>query len=157
LCTVQYSAARTSFLCGDAAHMPFSGASFDVLLNLESSHCYPDFDAFLVEVRRVLKPGGLFAFADLWGLSKFPYDWDLRRTALERCGLTLLREQDVSDGIYRALKRDDGLSNTVREALTEENAPLVEAILRGNEAMRLTVATRQCSYTVMLMRKTSNG
>ena len=37
---------------------------FDVVINLEASHCYPNFTRFLAEVARVLKPGGHFLYAD---------------------------------------------------------------------------------------------
>jgi SAM-dependent methyltransferase len=36
-----------------------------VVLNVEASHCYPDFPGFLDEVARVLKPDGRFGHADL--------------------------------------------------------------------------------------------
>jgi O-methyltransferase len=155
LCDGLFSRAR--FLCGDAAKMPFASDAFDVLLNLESSHCYPDFESFLTEVWRVLKPGGLFAYADFWGLSIFDYDWTARQLALDRCGLILLRDEDVTEGVFRALQREDGLSSTVRALANTVNANLVEAILRANEAMRLTLASRQCCYKVMLMRKPLNA
>lgn len=53
------------FVQGDAMALPFPDASFDVVVNVEASHCYPDFRRFLDEVARVLKPGGRFAYADL--------------------------------------------------------------------------------------------
>ena len=31
--------------------------NFDAVLNVESSHCYPDIDKFYAEVLRMLKPG----------------------------------------------------------------------------------------------------
>src|SRR5436309_8495901 len=31
------------FRVGDAENLPFSGSSFDAVVNLESSHCYPSF------------------------------------------------------------------------------------------------------------------
>ena len=53
---------------GSAQDLPFLSNYFDIVLNLESSHCYPEFEKFLTEVARVLRPGGLFIFADLrWG------------------------------------------------------------------------------------------
>lgn len=54
-----------NFAVGDAQDLPFPDNSFDVVINIESSHCYPDFPGFLREVGRVLLPGGHFLYADL--------------------------------------------------------------------------------------------
>jgi ubiquinone/menaquinone biosynthesis C-methylase UbiE len=53
------------FRVGDAMSLPFSDESFDCVINVEASHCYPSFPKFLNEVARVLKPGGQFVYADL--------------------------------------------------------------------------------------------
>ena len=47
---------RLTFQVGDAERLPFGDGTFDVVLNVESSHCYGRFDLFLGEVRRVLRP-----------------------------------------------------------------------------------------------------
>ena len=52
------------FVRGDAENLPFEGASFDAVINVEASHCYPRFSRFLTEVARVLRPGGHFLYAD---------------------------------------------------------------------------------------------
>jgi len=52
------------FRVADAQKLPFSNSFFDIVLNVESSHCYPNFMAFIKEVHRVLKPGGKFCYAD---------------------------------------------------------------------------------------------
>merc|ERR1719460_1375102 len=49
-----------SFVQGDAENLPFPDASFDIVVNVESSHTYPHFDRFVAEVRRVLRPNGRF-------------------------------------------------------------------------------------------------
>ncbi len=59
--------AGLEFVQGDACRLPFADASFDVVINVEASHCYPDFGAFLAEVARVLRPGGCFLYADFRG------------------------------------------------------------------------------------------
>ena len=44
--------------------MPFPPQQFDVVYNIESSHCYPNCQQFFAEVHRVLKPGGYFLYTD---------------------------------------------------------------------------------------------
>lgn len=53
-----------SFVRGSALDLPFPDASFDVVLNVEASNDYGDFDRFFGEVHRVLKPDGLFLYTD---------------------------------------------------------------------------------------------
>jgi ubiquinone/menaquinone biosynthesis C-methylase UbiE len=53
------------FVHGDAQSLPFADESFDVVINIEASHGYPDFPRFLAEVARVLRPGGRFLYADV--------------------------------------------------------------------------------------------
>ena len=44
----------------DAQRLPFGGGSFDVVAAMWMLYHVPDLDAALAEVRRVLRPGGLF-------------------------------------------------------------------------------------------------
>jgi phthiocerol/phenolphthiocerol synthesis type-I polyketide synthase E len=55
---------EVSFVCGDAEHLPFDAGSFDAVINIESSHSYPNVAAFYAGVHRVLEPGGVFLYAD---------------------------------------------------------------------------------------------
>jgi len=64
LCNKFYNRQNLEFVCGDSEDLPFDKESFDVVLNVESSHCYPSFDNFLKEVARVLKPSSYFLFTD---------------------------------------------------------------------------------------------
>src|SRR5437016_10678551 len=59
-CNQNYAIDALSFRQGDAENLPLSDASVDVVVNLESSHCYGSMDRFLSEVYRVLRPGGIF-------------------------------------------------------------------------------------------------
>ena len=58
LCNRHRRVPGLAFVCGDALSMPFPDASFDAVVNIESSHCYEDMGQFLSEVNRVLRPGG---------------------------------------------------------------------------------------------------
>ena len=50
---------------GNAQDLPLSEESFDVVYNVESSHCYSNIPDFLSEVFRVLRPGGKFCWTDM--------------------------------------------------------------------------------------------
>lgn len=65
LCKKFYRVSRLKFVEGNAEKLPFEDDSFDVVYNVESSHCYGNMTEFVSEVVRVLKPGGVFAWADL--------------------------------------------------------------------------------------------
>lgn len=52
------------FVQGDAQKLPFPDESFDVVINVEASHQYPELDRFFAEVARVLRPGGHFLYTD---------------------------------------------------------------------------------------------
>jgi phthiocerol/phenolphthiocerol synthesis type-I polyketide synthase E len=89
---------RARFEIGDAQRLTFPDASFEVVTNVESSHCYPDVGAFYAEVRRVLRPGGSFLYTDLLVTSSLA----ARRTALARLGLRLETERDVTANVLRS-------------------------------------------------------
>jgi ubiquinone/menaquinone biosynthesis C-methylase UbiE/glycosyltransferase involved in cell wall biosynthesis len=57
---VSYRAANLRFLQGDALALPLSDASVDVVVSFETLEHVADHARFIGEVRRVLRPGGLF-------------------------------------------------------------------------------------------------
>ena len=64
-CQRRHAVAALTFVQGDAQKLPFPDGSLDAVINVEASHCYPDFPGFVSEVARVLKPGSRFCHADL--------------------------------------------------------------------------------------------
>ena len=63
-CRKNYSGEKNTFLQGNAQMLKFEDNSFDVVINVESSHRYNQMNKFLDEVYRVLRPGGYFLLAD---------------------------------------------------------------------------------------------
>ena len=102
-CNQNYVFDGLSFEIGNAESLPFSDNSFDVVINVESSHCYGSMDAFLGQVKRVLRAGGYFLFADLRSKKNI----DVLRKALYISGLTLIKETDITQNIVEALKLDN--------------------------------------------------
>jgi ubiquinone/menaquinone biosynthesis C-methylase UbiE len=64
-CKNRHSISGLNFRVGDAMNLPFKDQNFDIVINVEASHCYPSFSKFLKEVARVLKPNGELVYADL--------------------------------------------------------------------------------------------
>ena len=63
-CRARYGRPGLTFRVGDAERLPFPDGRFDVVISVESTHCYPDVPRFLAEARRVLRPGGRLLLAD---------------------------------------------------------------------------------------------
>src|SRR6202012_3533303 len=74
-CRKRHNLPGLDFVQGDAENLPFPDQSFDAVINIESSHCYPRFPRFLAEVARVLRPGGHFLYADLRAGARIG-DWE---------------------------------------------------------------------------------
>lgn len=89
---------RVRVAVGDAERLPLRDRSVDVVLNVESLSLYPDAEAFLAEVARVLVPGGDLLLADLAP----PDIAELRRRALDAAGLDLHHEADVTAAVLAA-------------------------------------------------------
>ncbi|MFC3695377.1 class I SAM-dependent methyltransferase [Chenggangzhangella methanolivorans] len=88
-----------TFRQGDAERLPFPDGSFDIVVNIESSHCYADVPAFAREAARVLAPGGWFTFADMRAKS-MAADLDQKLAA---SGLEQVFAKNISAGVVRAL------------------------------------------------------
>lgn len=92
------------FVHGDAQSMPFADQSFDAVVNVESSHCYGDMDAFLAEVHRVLRPGGELLWADLRDRGD---RLDSLFRQFDSCALALAHDRDVTPEVLHAMRLDN--------------------------------------------------
>ncbi|MBI2812815.1 MAG: class I SAM-dependent methyltransferase [Opitutae bacterium] len=101
-CRQRHQVAGLDFVQGDAENLPFAGSSFDAVVNVEASHCYPHFPRFLAEVARVLKPGGHLLYAD------FRFDEGLAgwEQALAAAPLRLLRSRVINAEVLRGMDRN---------------------------------------------------
>src|SRR5215831_1065615 len=116
-CQRHYSIERLSFSQGDAENLPLADASGDVVVNLESSHCYGSMGRFLHEVHRVLRGGGYFLFSDHRDHDRV----GLLRNQLRDAGLKLISEKDITPNVVRALELD----NDRKEKLIARQCPKV--------------------------------
>jgi SAM-dependent methyltransferase len=102
-CKRQHGRGDLHFVCGDAQQLPFPSGTFDAVVNVEASHCYPQAVQFFREVHRVLRPGGHFLYADM---RKSPAldEWG---GEMRESGLKILEEIDITPDVVRALEHMD--------------------------------------------------
>ncbi len=116
LCEQYYNIDGLSFKVGDAENLPFNDQSYDVVVNVESSHCYGSMDIFLAEVNRVLKPGGYFLFADI----RRSEELDLLDEQLANSKLHCIKKENISSNVIEALDADhDRRLEHIRRGVTK--------------------------------------
>lgn len=67
---------NTELVVGDCENLPFEAESFDVVINSQSFHHYPNPDAFFTSVYKVLKPGGCLILRDNTGPGWMVWAWN---------------------------------------------------------------------------------
>jgi ubiquinone/menaquinone biosynthesis C-methylase UbiE len=92
-----------SFIKGEAESLPFDEASFDAVINIESSHCYGSMENFLANAKRVLRQNGYFLYADFRNKN----DVALLHSLMEQSGMKILKREDITASVLRSLDLDD--------------------------------------------------
>jgi ubiquinone/menaquinone biosynthesis C-methylase UbiE len=144
-CRRRHRLAGLDFVRGDAENPPFANESFDAVINVEASHCYPDFPRFLSEVRRVLKPGGHFLYADFRFKDSIA-DWE---KAIAECPLEVESMTDIGRCVIRGLERNSARSQEMldrklpkflhglgRDFAGVKGSRVYNALLEGNLSYR---------------------
>jgi fatty-acid O-methyltransferase len=116
-CRHRHQVPGLEFIQGHAENLPFPSESFDAVINVESSHCYPHFDRFLSEVRRVLRPGGTLLYTDvrLW------FQFDQWEAELNGAGMRIISEGEINAEVLRGMQ----LNTPQWEAVWDRYAPRV--------------------------------
>lgn len=99
-CRRRHQLPGLEFIQGDAESLPVPPESFDAVINIESSHCYPHFDRFLAEVTRVLRPGGAFLYADVrqW------FHCDQWEADLKAAGMRIVSGREINAQVLRGME-----------------------------------------------------
>jgi fatty-acid O-methyltransferase len=112
-CRRRHQIPGLSFVQGNAENLSSRPESFDAVINVESSHCYPHFDRFLSEVSRVLRPGGVFLYTDARVRHQCP-EWE---AALDAAPLRLVSCRDIGKEVLRGMELNSAQMKALRERL----------------------------------------
>jgi ubiquinone/menaquinone biosynthesis C-methylase UbiE len=100
-CQKSHNLPGLDFLHGNAENLPFDDRSFDAVINVESSHCYPRLPQFFAEVARVLRSAGHFLYADLLPHSSIA-EWE---AALADAPMRMLSQKEINAEVLRGLEK----------------------------------------------------
>ncbi|GMT11213.1 hypothetical protein PFISCL1PPCAC_2510 [Pristionchus fissidentatus] len=94
-------AIKESIITGDAHHLPFESSSFDIVVNVESSHLYQDPQQFFHECFRALSSGGHLCWADL------RFDNQEKEVAQQAklAGFELHSMEDITQSVIRGMEK----------------------------------------------------
>lgn len=111
---------NVTFLVGNAQDMKsIPDNAFDIVVNIESAFHYPDKEAFLKELNRVLVPGGRYLIADIlttrkkyegsqsgWRTKMIFHHWTLDQytRGIEESGLKLLTQEEITERVILGFK-----------------------------------------------------
>lgn len=101
VCRKTHQLPGLEFVQGNAQELPFADDSFDAVINIEASHCYPSPARFFSEVARVLRPEGRLLYADVRHRGHFA-EWEKE---LADAPLRMLSSRVISDEVVRGLAK----------------------------------------------------
>lgn len=103
---------------GPAEVLPFADHSFDIVISRYSAHHWHDIQAALMEIRRVLKPGGRFIMMDIASPGKAMLDVWLQTVEMLRDPSHI---HNYSQGQWLAMVNNRGM---IVEKLVSDKLPL---------------------------------
>tara|TARA_B100000900_G_scaffold411150_1_gene430258 strand:+ start:9212 stop:10045 length:834 start_codon:yes stop_codon:yes gene_type:complete len=112
LCNDWYDQKNLNFIVGNAQDLPFENARFDVVYNVESSHCYGDIDKFVKEVYRVLKEDGNFCWTDF----RDEKTMKITQEIFLKAGFSIVSKKEITDQVITAL---DMINDAKKERISE--------------------------------------
>lgn len=117
LCTRIHDIDGLEFRQGDAQDLPLESDSFDVITNIESSHCYAAPRVFLGEVHRLLREDGHFCYTDCFTVAP---RGDLIDSFLDAAGFKVESYVDITRNVISAIEQGRGsLKKLMREATAD--------------------------------------
>jgi len=168
---VKVAGVAQQFIRGDACQMSFGKCAFSGVYCIESAFHYPDKAAFVREVARVLKSGGIFSLADMmrkpsgsrfltrlvargFGSPGFFTRQDYQLVAAE-AGLEMIHCEDLTPGVAKSFKSAASyVLNGWGELRREYPSWMLTAFILMGKSLRFIHRLGPVEYRWLVFRKT---
>ena len=150
-CNQYYLMQDLRFEKGDAQSLPLTDNSFDIVLNVESSHRYPSFELFLSEAYRILRDDGTLLFTDF----RRHIDMDAMNAAILASDFHVMDQEIITPCILKALELDDARRRDLVKRLVPkvlQNLALNFAGAKGTETYH-NFSENKFVYFVYVLKK----
>lgn len=150
-CQKNYNVEGLSFMQGDAEHLPLLTETSDVVINVESSHCYGSMEKFVKEAFRILKPQGFFAWTDF----RDPKEEKPLRELFQKSGFTIIKEEEITANVLESLDRTHDRKT---QAIHKYTSPIMKSTMEDFAATKNSVMYEffragELKYLHFLMQK----
>lgn len=142
-----------AFIEGDAENLALEDDSHDVVLNIESAHCYASVPRFLAEAARVLRPGGELLFAGF--AARRGGACDRLVAAFRSSTLSLDRLDDITPNIVASLRLDEARKRELigRAVRAPFRSFATGAYAMEGTAMRRALEAGETAYLAAVLTK----
>ena len=137
---IQGVSEQITLVNADATALPFDDNSFDVALTVHLFHLIPTWREALAEVRRVLKPEGVYLYShgrvgrenlDEFDFNQKRFDFDRRwENILADCGHSIIRRGATEQEVLEALREQGATLETVVAAQWRDELTVGELLDR---------------------------
>ncbi len=151
-CNHHYQHPGLFFIKSDAQNLKLENNSCDVVINVESSHRYPDMMAFLREVNRILRPNGYLLLTD------FRVDIHMEDFVrnMSQSGFSVISHRNINKEVVSALTLDDRRRRYLVKKLTPKilhKTALNFAGVIGSKTYQRFVTEKFIYFSYILQKK----
>jgi ubiquinone/menaquinone biosynthesis C-methylase UbiE len=116
LASAAFPLAGLSFRCGNAESLLFADRTFDLVVNVESSHLYPRPQRFFQEAHRVLRPKGYFLFADLGSCARMKH----LPCHFRDGGFEIRQARNITPNVVKSIEIDQARRERILRSLAKD-------------------------------------
>lgn len=150
-CRQRHPLPNLDFMVANAERLSLAEHSFDAVINVEASHAYGDFPAFVKEVHRVLKPGGVFLYTDFRGSNQ------LNQWQRELLGehFQVIRQRDITPRVVLGMEHNSQQSDQLVSQALPFYFRFIGRVFAGVEGTRINNAmkSKQLVYNSYCLKR----